>query len=308
MAKKKEELSAMEREIAETEAALDAEALTQGQELEEEATEEEPEKQEVAEETEEVVEEPAEEAAEEPEGKPGKERSMVKAVDSERHRRKEAEEKYNLLAEQMRQMQQIQQMQQPKQEAPAVDEMPDPLVDAAGFQAWMGRRDAAAAAPVQQMQAHHQQREVMENLRGFAASSEATFTAEHPDYQDALSHAREMKHKEFMSYKYSPEQARELVRFTEAQISALARERGVNPAQMVWDYAQITGFKGGKKASPAAKMEKLATTERKTRSAATASGAARDEEETSFDDLAAKSQKELNAMSDDDINRILKPA
>lgn len=225
------------------------------------------------------------------------------ALDSERHKRKEAESRIAVLEAQFKEL------SQPKQEEPVEDKMPDPVIDQSAFEAWMQRRDARMAQPIvamaQQQHAQTQQAQHFSELRQFAAAGEASFRVEKTDYDSALKHAQDMKGQEFRNYGFPEDQIPALVAHAEAGVATLARERGVNPAKIVYEYAMMTGYKqAAPEASESDKMAKLKTTQAQTRSTATAGGTARDEEYT-IEKLASMSEADLAALPDSVIEGVM---
>ncbi len=252
---------------------------------------------------------PAESVAEhDPEpAKPDPTTVPLAALDSERHKRKEAEGRLAVLEDKMATL------TAPKP-AEAPEEMPDPVVDPDGFKGWLARRELAQAQPVQQMTAQMRQQQEHNQLRNFAAASESTFTTDNADYPKALEFARELRGKEFLMWGYSPEQIPQLVSHAEMQVATLARERGVSPAKIVYDYAKLHGYKA--EASPGAgnvamreemagdKIERLADVQKKTQSTAGAGGTAREEEWTP-ERISRLSDKEMDKLPEDVFKRVM---
>ena len=228
----------------------------------------------------------------EPEEEPVETKVSIKALDAERHKRKEVEARTAVLEEQLRRL------TAPKPEEPVVDEMPDPVLDIEGFKGWQQRQLDARMEPVRQMQQHMQAQGAVGSMAQYANRAETEFKAEKPDYEAALSHARAMKSRELSGY-FAPEQIQAELGKVEASITLLAMQHGKNPAQIVYDYAVMTGYKPGA-ADEAAKIVKLATAQKNTASTAGAGGSARAEEYT-VESLANMSEKELAKVPDDKL-------
>ncbi len=230
------------------------------------------------------------------------------ALDSERHKLKEAKARLAVLEDK------VATLEAPKPvEPPAEDKMPDPVVDPEGFEGWLVRRDARNAQPVQEMTAQMRQQQELNDLRSFATASETTFTVENADYPKALDYARELKAKEFRVWGYPEEQIPQLVNFSEAQVAALAKERGVSPAQIVYNYAKLHGYRADaqlaalakeRDETPGDKITRLAETQKTTQSTAGAGGTAREEEWTA-ERIADLSDKEMAALPDDVFERVM---
>ena len=214
------------------------------------------------------------------------------ALDSERHKRKEGEAEIAALKAQILLL-----APKPADAAPKDEEIPDPVLDFEGFKAWHARDAARRAQPVQQMQQQMRQAQEFTALKGFAQTSEAKFSADTPDYGDALAHAREMKAKEFRAYGYTDEQIPALVDQVEGSIALLARQQGVNPASIIYDYAKMTGYKGAKAAEESAgeKIARLDKIKAKTQSTAGATGSARNDEIT---------PERLDEMDDEELAKV----
>jgi len=257
----------------------------------------------------EVVEESDEEPAREPAKKAVKEveedtKVSIKALDSERHKRKEVEGRMAVLEEQLRRM------NAPKEEEPAPPpEMPDPVLDIEGFKAWQQNHLDARMEPVRQLQQRQAESQTINTLQNYARSGEAQFTSEKPDYAEALAHAQAMKSRELSGY-FPPEQIAAELGKVEASITLLAMQQGKNPAQIVYDYALMTGYQPGETVEPVEKVDaagnitRLASAQRATQSTAGAGGSSRAEEHT-IESLAAMSDEEIAEIPDAVLARVL---
>ena len=281
-----EEEQAVEAEMMEDTAEVVAEEETQGDEVL--STEEAP--------PEEKAEEKAEDPPEEPE-KPEPTTVPLAALDSERHKRREAERREAVLEGQLAAL------QAPKVEEEVPKEMPDPVIDPDGFKIWLSKYQAEAAKPMVQVTAQMRQNQEQAELKQFAATSEATFSAENGDYSEALIFARDLKAKEFRMWGYPEDQIPGLVNYSEGQVAALARERGVNPAQIVYSYAKMHGYKA-KVENAGDKIDRLADVQKKTKSTSGAGGSAREEEWTA-ERIAGLSDDEMAALPDDVFRRVM---
>ena len=106
-----------------------------------------------------------------------------------------------------------------------------------------------------------------------------------------------MKAKEMRSYGYTDEQIPALVDQVEAAVAQLARQQGVNPASIIYDYAKMTGYKGAKadEESAGEKIARLEKIKAKTQSTAGATGSARNDEIT---------PERLDAMTDEELAKV----
>lgn len=127
---------------------------------------------------------------------------------------------------------------QPKPQVPDVNT--DPI---AHFQAQIAERDRQLSEMQQwrqQQEQQAQQAQVVNQIRSVASQQEAEFAKETPDYQEAASHVQQMRLAQLRALRIpNPEQA---VAQEALQLAYNALNQGVNPAQMVYDYAKAIGW------------------------------------------------------------------
>ena len=255
------------------------------------------------------AEEPKAEEPKPEEPKPEPTTVPLAALDSERHKRKEAEGRLAVLEDKMTTL------LAPKPAEPlAEDKMPDPVVDPEGFEGWLEQPDARNAQPVQEMTEQMRRQQERADLMRFMGVGETTFRAENNDYDVAFEYAKKSKAREFRSYEFSEEQIPALVEEAAMQVSALARQQGKNPAQVIYDYAKLTGYTAAASPtdtnaellaeSPGDKLARLEKTQKTTQSTAGAGGTAREDEWTP-ERIAALSDKEMAALPDEVFERVM---
>ncbi len=250
----------------------------------------------------EKTEEPEKAEVEETVEKPEPTTVPLAALDSERHKRKEAEGRLAVLEDKMTTL-----MAPKPVEPPAPEEIPDPVVDIEGFRAWHARREAAAAVPLQQMTEQMLRQQRLGELGRFADASERAFTTENADYSKALAYARDLYSQDFRGWGHSEEKIPLMLHELEVQITSEAHVLGKDPAKVIYDWALRHGFKAeapAKDESPGDKIARLAETQKTTKSTAGAGGTAREEEWTA-ERIADLSDKEMAALPDDVFERVM---
>ncbi len=221
------------------------------------------------------------------------------ALDSERHKRKEAEGRLAVLEDKMARL------EAPQPAVEAEDKMPDPVVDPEGFEGWLVRRDAKNAQPVHQMTEEMRRQQHLAQLRSFAAASETTFTTENADYPKALDYARDLYSKDFRRWGHSEEKVKLMLDELEVQITTEAHVLGKDPATMIYDWAKAHGYKAETKdESPGDKIARLAETQKTTQSTAGAGGTAREDEWTA-ERISLLNDKEMAELPDAVFERVM---
>jgi hypothetical protein len=235
---------------------------------------------------------------------PEKEKKFVplQALDSERHARRTVEQELAALQDE------IKALRAPPPAPAAPEKMPDPVVEPDKFEQWLISRDQRLSQPTIQMEAQarqqEQQRQQMAALRGYAERHETAFRDEHKDgdYDGAVTFMREREARKFEIMGYNKAEIPNLVTQAEIGVTALAAQRGQNPAALIYNLAIENGFtpKQAKAAvDEAEKVTRLADVQAKTRSTAGVGGSPR-QEEHSVADLASMSEKQLDALEKKD--------
>jgi hypothetical protein len=118
-----------------------------------------------------------------------------------------------------------------------------------------GHLDAKLKLATQQFQSLEEQTKALQSaqadgaLMQQAASTEAAFRTEHPDYYDALNHVRSVRtaQLQLVAPQATAEQIQDVIRQEEVAALRDVSKRGLNPAAFAFDYAKTLGYK-----SPAA--------------------------------------------------------
>ena len=86
-------------------------------------------------------------------------------------------------------------------------------------------------------------------LESVVQSDVAQFSQEHPDYLEALGHARQTRVRQHMAIGLSEAEAVQLMYQEEYQLAEAALQRGKSPAQAAYDIAKAYGWTKGKPSS-----------------------------------------------------------
>lgn len=248
---------------------------------------------------------PAEEARPEEERKPTT--VPLQALDAERHKRRGVEDQLRELQDQLQQY--IGEGQKPQGEEKS-EPAPDPVTHPDEFKAWLGKQFEARQQPVAEFREHldraMQQQRATQELQGYARQGETVFRHEHSDrdYDGALRFARERRAEELKLWGYGEHEIPQLIAQTEAAVTAQARQRGVNPAAYIYNYAVMSGFKDGAQQPDADKVARLGEAQRQTQSAANAGGAPRQEEYT-LERLEKMSDEEIANLPEDVWRKVM---
>lgn len=154
------------------------------------------------------------------------------------------------------------QVEPPKVETPPADPEPDYLDDPKAWTEWKIRQNErelqALRDQVKQTTQAQQYNQAETALVSALQRSEATFLQEHPDYYQALNHARErVFHEtktelELLGVQATDEQIVQHLMNQERQLAANLVQRGINPAQYAYTIAQRRyGYQGPQQAPQA---------------------------------------------------------
>lgn len=256
----------------------------------------------------------AEEQAEPEEAEPEPEEKHDRTVPltvlmKERQRRSESEEQLRALREELSQLRETITPPQPERADTAPDEMPDPVLDPAGFKSWMAAQHDQAVAPLRQQREQQERAAKIQQahraLTGYASQAEDAFRKEYPDrdYDAALDFARQRAVTNARLFGVPDEKIGETVAQQEAQLVAQAYRRGVSPAALLWNYALQNGFQE-RPAEQEDRIERLALTERKTRSVGSAAGRPR-EGDISLESVARMTDEEFAKLPPEKLEQIM---
>lgn len=190
--------------------------------------------------------------------KPKDKKVSYNSLHAERERRKELERKNAELQEQfaraderLRMLFQAQQPEQPRQ--PTV---PDPKDDPIGFMEWQkGEVERLASEQRQQQEAYQQQAQINAIDTAYKQSW-AVFNTERPDALDAYQHFVNVTAAYLEMQGVPQQQINDLVQNEERKITVAAMQRGMNPAELIYEKAKTFGYMP--KAAPEAETARKA--------------------------------------------------
>ncbi len=151
--------------------------------------------------------------------------------------------------------QQLQEMQrkfeefQTAQQKPAEPEpMPDPVMEPEKFAAWNAQQSEGVKKQIAELMTQQREAQQQAYMVQSIQTGEASFKAENPDYDDALTHLANVRVQELAVLGYDEMQARQVVQQEARSIVGMAVQRGMNPAAVAYQMAQARGYQ---KAAPA---------------------------------------------------------
>src|SRR6185312_1412787 len=221
------------------------------------------------------------------------------ALKEERIKRQEAEkraeERQNLLEERLKLLaERIKPKDEPK--APTVEENPIEVL----------KQTQQQLQQVQQLQVHQAQRLQFAN---HVAAQVNSFKGQTPDYDAAYKFAVESTRQELRARGFPEEQIPAILENGEFQLAQEALQRGKNPGQHFYEFAQARGYRKPEPAPPqvAPVPDKLATIEKgqqAARSLGSMGGGAAPKK--TLETLISMSEAEIAAMPQDELERILR--
>jgi len=180
----------------------------------------------------------------EPEKPRKDQRVPLRKLQEEVNARRELERKNQELAEQfaraderLRMLFQAQQPEQPK--APAV---PDPKDDPIGFMEWQKSEVERLATEQRQQQEVYQQQAQINAIDTAYKQSWAVFNTEKPDALDAYQHFVNVTAAYLEMQGVPQQQINDLVQNEERKITVAAMQRGMNPAELIYEKAKTFGY------------------------------------------------------------------
>lgn len=260
------------------------------------------------------IEEAAEPVAEEQEtGEEGQERDEKGrfvphgAFHAERERRKEIEGRLNdVLQKQAVLEERWKSIQKPTDEAKAdEDPEPDPNKDIFAHNAWLKRqfereRQANEEWRQGQQKTQEQQRQDTQIATSWAQSVQK-FQQEQPAFPQAAQYLVDMRSQQLAAFGYSEAQINEAINTEVKNATAWAMQQGKSPAEVVFAYAQASGFKPQEKTQEPAKttdlpdqLKKVELAQRSARTIASGGGKTNADPE-SPEAIASMSQAEFEA-------------
>lgn len=172
----------------------------------------------------------------------------VKFVPLEALQEERAEKKQ--LKEELRQFKEWQAgVQEQLKQLPAAQQAqaPDPNVDPFGYQNWALQQLGGTVQEInqwrQQQQTQAQAQEQANRVLGWASQQAKAFEASQPEYPNAYKFASESRDKEYQALGFTdPAMRNALIEQDTARIIQHAAQNGLNPAELIFRFAETRGF------------------------------------------------------------------
>lgn len=139
------------------------------------------------------------------------------------------------------------QLTQRLQQVPQQQQAPDPQTKPLEYINHVLGSMQASTAELQQWRQQQeqaaQQQSAIQHYASWATGQEREFAKTQPEYHEAYRYAADTRDKELQALGYNdPAQRAAIVRANTLEIINNAAQQGINPAELVWDYAQQRGF------------------------------------------------------------------
>ncbi len=172
----------------------------------------------------------------------------VKFVPLEALQEERAEKKQ--LKEELRQFREWQAgVQEQLKQLPAAQQAqaPDPNTDPFGYQNWALQQLGGTVQEInqwrQQQQTQAQAQEQANRVLGWATQQAKAFEASQPEYSNAYKFATESRDKEYQALGFTdPAMRNALIEQDTARIIQHAAQNGLNPAELIFNFAKTRGF------------------------------------------------------------------
>lgn len=169
-----------------------------------------------------------------------------------------------------------------------------------------------------EMQRQQQEQQITAQFSNHVRSLAESFKATVPDYADALKFAGEARRKQLAYFGMPPQAIEQQLQRDEFELSAAALQNGRNPAQVIYETAQLWGYRApqpgmaqtnGAAPAPQANgtgpnLDTIARGQTAARSLGNVGGAAPNTL-TGIDRMATMSEKELAALSPEEFRKIM---
>lgn len=188
------------------------------------------------------------------------------ALHEERQRRKEAQAEIARLRQEQAQrdailserLNQLYQASQPQPQLRDPQQDPDPLAAMAHNQQLTLQQLADLQKRVATEDWQRQQAQAAQQLVGWAQQQAVEFKAEKPDFDQAYNHVKSIRMGELQAMNLSPQQIAQTLYQDEMWVLQHAAQSGKNPAEILYNMAERTGYKLKQEQAPAEqKMETL---------------------------------------------------
>jgi hypothetical protein len=184
----------------------------------------------------------------------------------ERERRKELQRQLAQTAERQRIMEErfgqiqyaIHQQNAPKAPEYETDPLGNTKFELTQTQEQLRQIQEVQQREFQERHVYAQQQQYTQAVVGAVNGAEAEFARENPDYQEAVSHYKRMRHEQVKALGYDPNTAWQIVQNEAFQVAEIALRSERSPAEVAFEIAKASGWKKGSKAPEnVQKMESL---------------------------------------------------
>lgn len=127
------------------------------------------------------------------------------------------------------------------------EQAPDPQTDPFGYQNWALQQLGGTVQEInqwrQQQQTQAQAQEQANRVLGWASQQAKAFEASQPEYPNAYKFAAESRDKEYQALGFTdPAMRNALIEQDTARIIQHAAQNGLNPAELIFNFAKTRGF------------------------------------------------------------------
>lgn len=138
----------------------------------------------------------------------------------------------------------VQRFQQPQQQQPTEQEVAPPKAEEDLFGAvdYTGKKVETLDQRLARFEKAEEERQQAQRLQQATIAAERAFMAENPDLPDAVAHLRQTRIAELQIFGWTEEQALQKVYQEEQALAAHALQRGQNPAEIAYRWAERRGY------------------------------------------------------------------
>lgn len=188
--------------------------------------------------------------------------------------------------------------QQPDQKAQDDDPMPDPDTDIFAYAKWQARQlekvNSKLSEREQQEQAARQQSEQDQSVFADWNRSVTDFSAQTPDFKEAANYLANLRVQQLSALGLSQAQINATIDNEVKGVVLQAKQSGANPAELIYNYAKVSGYTG-KNADDAAKKVADIDAAQKAAKTIAGSGGKSGADPLTPDAIASMSQAEFDA-------------
>jgi len=188
--------------------------------------------------------------------------------------------------------------QQPEQKAQDDDPMPDPDTDIFAYAKWQARQlekvNSKLSEREQQEQAARQQSEQDQSVFADWNRAVTDFSAQTPDFKEAANYLANLRVQQLSALGLSQAQINATIDNEVKGVVLQAKQSGANPAELIYNYAKVSGYTG-KNADDAAKKVADIDAAQKAAKTIAGSGGKSGADPLTPDAIASMSQAEFDA-------------